>query len=174
MPVETPSLFAQVIREHLDLKERNSQLDDAMPIGRYLGDDPFNNHPLFKTEEQARIEETMDGVQPEFTDESLEQALAWPAADQSEAPTAESAAPAARKSLPSGAPAARATSTGARVLSEERFAFARAETELRAVESAVSTALRAVLVFDALRRGACLVRERARLRRRRPRGSPSG
>lgn len=95
MPVETPSLFAQVIREHLDLKERNSQLDDTMPIGRYLGDDPFNNHPLFKSEEQARIEETMDGVQPEFTEESIENALAWPSTEvQSEAPTAEAAAPA--------------------------------------------------------------------------------
>lgn len=95
MPVETPSLFAQVIREHLDLKERNAQLDDTMPIGRYLGADPFDNHPLFKSEEQARIEETMDGVQPEFTDESIENALAWPAAEsQSEAPTAESATPA--------------------------------------------------------------------------------
>ena len=31
MPVETPSIFAQVIREHLDLKERNARLghDDA-------------------------------------------------------------------------------------------------------------------------------------------------
>ncbi len=94
MPVETPSLFAQVIREHLDLKERNAQLDHTMPIGRYLGEDPFDNHPLFKSEEQARIEETMDGVQPEFTDESLESALAWPGAEQSEAPTAEKAAPA--------------------------------------------------------------------------------
>ena len=95
MPVETPSLFAQVIREHLDLKERNSQLDNTMPIGHYLGDDPFDNHPLFKSEEQARIEETMDGVEPEFTDESMESALAWPNADsQTEAPTAEAAAPA--------------------------------------------------------------------------------
>ena len=30
MPVETPSLFAQVIRDHLDLKERNSSLDRQM------------------------------------------------------------------------------------------------------------------------------------------------
>ena len=35
MPVETPSYFAQVIREHLELKERNSQLDRTMPIDRY-------------------------------------------------------------------------------------------------------------------------------------------
>ena len=35
MPVETPSLFAQVIRDHLELKERNSDLDRQMPIERY-------------------------------------------------------------------------------------------------------------------------------------------
>jgi hypothetical protein len=32
-----------------------------MPLERYESEDPFENHPLFKTEEQARIEETMDG-----------------------------------------------------------------------------------------------------------------
>ena len=32
-----------------------------MPLDRYTVDDPFDNHPLFKTEEQARLEETMDG-----------------------------------------------------------------------------------------------------------------
>jgi hypothetical protein len=63
MPVETPSLFAQVIRDHLELKERNSDLQ--MPIDRYKSADPFDNHPLFKTEEQARLEETMDGVELE-------------------------------------------------------------------------------------------------------------
>ena len=34
-----------------------------MPLERYSTDDPFENHPLFKTEEQARIEETMDGTE---------------------------------------------------------------------------------------------------------------
>jgi hypothetical protein len=66
MPVETPSLFAQVIKDHLELKERNQGLDRQMPIERYRSDDPFENHPLFKTEEQARLEETMDGVEPDF------------------------------------------------------------------------------------------------------------
>ncbi len=61
MPVETPSLFARVIQDHLELKRRNSELEQAMPIERYHAADPFDNHPLFKTEEQARIEETMDG-----------------------------------------------------------------------------------------------------------------
>src|SRR5207247_2823056 len=64
MPVETPSIFAQVIHDHLALKEQNQQLDDQMPLERYKVADPFDNHPLFKTEEQARIEETMDGQVP--------------------------------------------------------------------------------------------------------------
>jgi hypothetical protein len=78
MPVETPSLFAQVIKDHLELKERNSDLDRQMPIDRYKSDDPFENHPLFKTEEQARLEETMDGVQPEFVAHSAASSLPWP------------------------------------------------------------------------------------------------
>src|SRR6476660_4954219 len=78
MPVETPSLFAQVIRDHLALKERNSDLDVQMPIDRYKSADPFENHPLFKTEEQARLEETMDGVQPDFVAHTAETALPWP------------------------------------------------------------------------------------------------
>jgi hypothetical protein len=61
MPVETPSLFADVIQDHLELKRQNAELDDQMPLERYRIEDPFENHPLFKTEEQARIEETMDG-----------------------------------------------------------------------------------------------------------------
>lgn len=95
MPVETPSLFAQVIREHLELKERNSQLDDAMPIDHYKAGDPFENHPLFKTEEQARIEETMDGVEPDFSEASLETVLAWPAEEEQ---TAETVVPVAEES----------------------------------------------------------------------------
>jgi hypothetical protein len=59
--VETPSLFAQAIQEHLELKHRNEGLEREMPIDVYKSGDPFENHPLFKTEEQARLEETMDG-----------------------------------------------------------------------------------------------------------------
>ena len=88
MPVETPSLFAQVIQDHLDLKQRNASLDPRMPIDRYRSDDPFENHPLFKTEEQARLEETMDGVQPDFVAHSTEATLPWPG----EEVTAENAA----------------------------------------------------------------------------------
>jgi hypothetical protein len=75
MPVETPSLFARVIQDHLELKRRNAELEPAMPIHGYRVDDPFDNHPLFKTEEQARLEETMDGDEPAV---QVEAPLAWP------------------------------------------------------------------------------------------------
>lgn len=84
MPVETPSLFAQVIRDHLDLKERNSTLDRQMPIDRYKSEDPFKNHPLFKTEEQARQEETMDGVQPAFSIPAVDAIKPWPGEETAE------------------------------------------------------------------------------------------
>ena len=50
-----------MIQDHLELKRKNSEIEPDLPIGRYKSDDPFENHPLFKSEEQARIEETMDG-----------------------------------------------------------------------------------------------------------------
>ena len=62
--VDTPSYFAQAIQEHLELKQRNSDLEREMPLDVYKSEDPFENHPLFKTEEQARLEETMDGTEP--------------------------------------------------------------------------------------------------------------
>jgi hypothetical protein len=61
MTVETPSLFASVIQDHLELKRKNAELEGNMPIEDYRIEDPFENHPLFKTEEQARIEDTLDG-----------------------------------------------------------------------------------------------------------------
>jgi hypothetical protein len=79
MPVETTSLFSQVIQEHLELKRRNSELEVEMPLAGYEREDPFDNHPLFKTEEQARLEETMDGAEP-----AVEVAVAthlWPGED---------------------------------------------------------------------------------------------
>src|SRR5919197_6759784 len=78
MAVDTPSMFAKVIQEHLELKRRNSALEHEMPLGRYMADDPFENHPLFKTEEQARIEDTMDGVQQIVEHET---ALDWPSVE---------------------------------------------------------------------------------------------
>lgn len=77
MQVETPSLFAQVIQEHLELRDKNSQLETRMPIDHYKSEDPFNNHPLFKTEEQARLEETQDGLEaPEVI--TVASTLGWP------------------------------------------------------------------------------------------------
>jgi hypothetical protein len=67
MPVETPSIFSKIIEEHLELKRRNAELERELPLSRYVHDDPFQNHPLFKTEEQARLEETMDGAEPAVT-----------------------------------------------------------------------------------------------------------
>ena len=75
LPVDTESGFAQAIREHLALKTRNADLDGDMPIDRYLDGDPLENHPLFKSEEQARIEETMDG---EPAAELSSDRLPWP------------------------------------------------------------------------------------------------
>ncbi len=77
MAVEAPSLFARVIQDHLELKERNAALETRMPLGRYKAADPFDNHPLFKTEEQARLEETLEGVEaPEMV--SAVSPLGWP------------------------------------------------------------------------------------------------
>jgi hypothetical protein len=72
---ETGSLFAEAIREHLELRARNAELDDEMPLDPYLSEDPLANHPLFKSEEQARIEETLDG---EPAAELSSERLPWP------------------------------------------------------------------------------------------------
>lgn len=68
--------FAKVIEEHLELKRRNAILEASMPIARYKTDDPFENHPLFKSEEQARLEETLTGTQPAVLAEE-DKVLAW-------------------------------------------------------------------------------------------------
>jgi len=75
MPVDTPSIFSKVISDHLELKRRNAELEGQMPIDRYKAEDPFDNHPLFKTEEQARLEETMDGAEPAVL---VGAGFAWP------------------------------------------------------------------------------------------------
>ncbi len=95
MPVETPSLFARVIQDHLELKRRNADLEPAMPIDGYRVEDPFDNHPLFKTEEQARLEETMDGDEPAVQIEDIP--LTWPG----ESTVEDVAAPDAEPSEPS-------------------------------------------------------------------------
>ena len=88
MPVETPSLFSKIIQDHLELKRRNAGLEPAMPIERYKIEDPFDNHPLFKTEEQARLEETMDGLESQIFTQAVED-FSW----QGEISVAQSAPP---------------------------------------------------------------------------------
>jgi hypothetical protein len=76
---DDPSSLSRAIQEHLDLKQRNAELDGDMPLDRYSIEDPFENHPLFKSEEQARLEETLEGVAaPE-----PKQPLPWPGEDDS-------------------------------------------------------------------------------------------
>ena len=81
MPVETPSLFSQVIQEHLELKRRNARLEPELPLDEYKVQDPFDNHPLFKTEEQARLEETMGGTEPAII---VDEPPRWPGEDSVE------------------------------------------------------------------------------------------
>ncbi|HJS70133.1 MAG TPA: hypothetical protein VJ744_04950 [Gaiellaceae bacterium] len=78
MSNDSQTNFAQIIEEHLELKRRNSNLDGNMPIDRYRVEDPFENHPLFKTEEQARLEDTLGGHEPELEPSKV---LAWPGED---------------------------------------------------------------------------------------------
>ena len=85
-PPEDGSALARAIQEHLDLKQRNASLDGDMPLDKYSVEDPFENHPLFKSEEQARLEETLEGVEaPEAPP-----ALPWPGeTDKAEGPALE-------------------------------------------------------------------------------------
>lgn len=87
MIVEAETSLARAIQDHLDLKQRNSELGGDMPLDRYEVEDPFENHPLFKSEEQARLEETMETV---LDDEPVavapERVLPWPGEDSTEGP----------------------------------------------------------------------------------------
>ncbi|MGZ8783458.1 MAG: hypothetical protein ACXWZB_08180 [Gaiellaceae bacterium] len=76
-----------MIQDHLELKRRNAELEPAMPLTGYRIDDPFDNHPLFKTEEQARLEETMDGDEPAVSLDSIP--LTWPGEESVENVAAE-------------------------------------------------------------------------------------
>ena len=64
------SLFASAIEHHLELKRRNQHLDDDRPLEEFRDDDPFDNHPLFKTEADARREEAETGEHPAVTEMS--------------------------------------------------------------------------------------------------------
>ena len=101
MSFDKDSTFARVIEDHLELKRKNTDLEREMPISGYHVDDPFQNHPLFKTEEQARIEDTLSGVEPELDPEKV---LAWPTG---------TTATQSRRIRRTRCGAARATSTGA-------------------------------------------------------------
>ena len=61
------SLFTSAIEEHLALKRRNAHLDDELPLDEFTADDPFRNHPLFKSEDAARREEEETGEHPAVT-----------------------------------------------------------------------------------------------------------
>ena len=103
MAVDTSSMFSQVIQDHLELKRRNAALEHEMPLGKYMHDDPFENHPLFKTEEQARIEDTMDGVQGI---EAEETSLDWPTTEDTFIdPPAAAAPPVPEETQEAAAPA---------------------------------------------------------------------
>ena len=78
MSIDNENTFAKIIEDHLELKRRNSQLNGNMPIDRYRVQDPFVNHPLFKTEEQARLEDTLSGHEAELERSKV---LAWPVED---------------------------------------------------------------------------------------------
>jgi hypothetical protein len=93
MSVDAETNFASAIQEHLDLKQRNADLGDDMPIDRYAVEDPFENHPLFKSEEQARLEETLETVVDEplagatLADAGVETPpLPWPGEESTEGP----------------------------------------------------------------------------------------
>ena len=76
-----------MIQDHLALKERNSELERSMPLGRYKVADPFHNHPLFKTEEQARLEDTLEGAVVAHT--AGPTVPAWPGEETAEQPATE-------------------------------------------------------------------------------------
>lgn len=85
--------FSRAIEEHLSLKKRNATLGGSMPIERYEMADPMENHPLFKSEEQARLEETIETVPTAAATAPVENgngsangssALPWPGEDEAE------------------------------------------------------------------------------------------
>ena len=78
------SLFSSVIEDHLALKRQNSHLDDDMPIDEFAVHDPFQNHPLFKTEAEARAEEEETGEHPAVSLEMPADTLTMPVMEEPE------------------------------------------------------------------------------------------
>jgi hypothetical protein len=56
--------FEQAIQEHLELQRRNAALEESMPLARYRADDALDRHGLFKSESEARREETPSSAWP--------------------------------------------------------------------------------------------------------------
>ena len=75
------SIFTAAIEDHLALKRRNRALDEHLPLEEFVGDDPFENHPLFKSEEEARREEEETGNHPVVLAEPAADTAALPAVD---------------------------------------------------------------------------------------------
>lgn len=74
----TSSLFAAVIEEHLELKRRNRHLDGDLPLDEFVVDDPFANHPLFKSEQEAVREELETGEHPAVSLEMADDTMTMP------------------------------------------------------------------------------------------------
>jgi len=81
---EGSSLFNSAIEEHLQLKRRNAQLESDLPLDEFIGDDPFENHPLFKTEEDARREEEETGEHPAISLHMLSETQEMPVVEEPE------------------------------------------------------------------------------------------
>jgi hypothetical protein len=84
MSFDKDSTFARVIEDHLELKRKNTDLEREMPISGYHVDDPFQNHPLFKTEAEARAEEEETGEHPAVSLEMPADTLTMPVMDEPE------------------------------------------------------------------------------------------
>ncbi len=88
MAADSQTSLARAIEEHLELKQQNATLSSEMPLDRYEVEDPFENHPLFKSEEQARLEETLETLETAVPAEpvAVSAALPWPGEDSTEGP----------------------------------------------------------------------------------------
>jgi hypothetical protein len=87
LPMTTDgSLFASAIEHHLELKRRNQHLDDDLPLDEFIGDDPFANHPLFKTEAEALLEDEDAGEDAAVEPEPPADTLSMPAVTTGEEP----------------------------------------------------------------------------------------
>jgi DNA primase len=54
--------FSRAIREHRELTLRNRVLDETMPLQHYLAETAIEDHALFTSEAEARLQETHEPV----------------------------------------------------------------------------------------------------------------